>query len=89
MGEPATAQLLPNRRGLDQTLFSTTPTSCLPHHWTQNIVPRVRIVGLKYTIEKIIDFRLGELLENPLIQRHERVIRNIQHSELLHQRQPF
>ena len=32
------------------------------------------VVGLKYTIEKIIYCRLGKLLENPLIQRHERVI---------------
>ena len=29
----------PNRRRLD---CSPTPTSCLPQHWTQNLLPRVR-----------------------------------------------
>ena len=66
----------PTEGDIDQTLFPT-PNSCLP-----NTGPKITfqeyVVGLIYTIEKIIDssYWLGELLENPLIQRrhNKRVI---------------
>ena len=53
----------PNRGGLDQTLFPPISISRLCH-WTQYIVPRLRS-WFKYTTDKILDGRLGELSENP------------------------
>ena len=51
----------PNRRGLNQTLFPNSNISFSP-----NISFQEYVVGFRYTIEKIIDSRLGEFLENPL-----------------------
>ena len=44
------------------------------------------VVGLTYTIDKILDGRLGEFLK---IQRDECVIPELKYSELLHQVNPF
>ena len=66
-------QPLPQQRGTRSNTVPQPQLLVFP-----NTGPKISfqeyVVGLKYTIEKIIDSRLGELLENPLIQRQECVI---------------
>ena len=64
----------PLQRGTtDQALF---PASFWLRHWIQYIVPRLRS-WMKYTIDEILDCRLGKLFENPAWRTHASY-RNIQ-----------
>ena len=69
----------PNRGGLPKQRGTRPNTVPQPQLLVfPNTGPKISfheyVVRLKYTIEKIIDSRLGELLKNPPTQRHGRVI---------------